>query len=79
MLANRPAEWKRRWTQAGRQEGIAEGERKGEAAALTRLLGYRFGPLPDAARDRIASADIRTLQAWSLRVLDAASLDEVLR
>jgi hypothetical protein len=78
MLANRPAEWKRRWTQEGRQEGIAEGERKRGAAVLTRLLERRFGPLPDPVRERIASADVGTLEEWSLRTLDAASIEDVL-
>jgi hypothetical protein len=70
MLANRPAEWKQRWTQEGRREG--------EAALLTRLLERRFGTLPDTAKDRIAAADVSSLEEWSLRVLDAGSLDEVL-
>jgi hypothetical protein len=78
MLANRPAEWKQRWTQEGLVQGREQGRRQGEASALTRLLERRFGPLSDAVRDRIASADLPALEAWSLRVLDAASVDEVL-
>jgi hypothetical protein len=45
---------------------------------LTRLLERRFGTLPDTAKDRIAAADVSSLEEWSLRVLDAGSLDEVL-
>ena len=74
MLANRPAEWKQRWTQEGRQEG----RREGAAEVLTDLLERRFGALPDTVKDRIAAADARALREWSLRLLDARSIDEVL-
>jgi hypothetical protein len=70
MLANRPAEWKQRWTQEGRREGVAE--------VLTDQLERRFGTLPDAVKDRIAAADPQALREWSLRLLDACSIDEVL-
>ena len=45
---------------------------------LRRLLERRFGALPDWARDRIAAADTAVLEDWGLRVLDAASLEDVL-
>jgi hypothetical protein len=79
MLANRPAEWKLRWTQEGRLEGRREGQREGAVALLTRQLERRFGALPDTARDRIAAADVPDLEEWSLRLLDARTLEEVLR
>lgn len=78
MLANRPAEWKRRWTQEGRQEGVAKGAREMGVTVLTRLLEHRFGPLSAAVRGRIEAADILTLERWSLRTLDAASIEDVL-
>jgi hypothetical protein len=71
MLASRAEDWKRQWLQEGRLEG--------EAALLLRLLERRFGTLPAGARDRVAAADAAALEAWGLRVLDAASLDDVLR
>jgi hypothetical protein len=46
---------------------------------LLRLLERRFGPVPDWARDRIAAADTETLEEWGVRVLDAGSLEAVLR
>jgi hypothetical protein len=46
---------------------------------LLRLLERRFGALPGWASDRIATADTVALEEWSLRVFDAASLDDVLR
>jgi predicted transposase YdaD len=79
MLASRAENWKQQWLQEGRREGRQEGILKGESALLIRLLERRFGALPGWARDRIASADIADLEEWSLRVLDAASLDEVFR
>jgi hypothetical protein len=79
MLASRAENWKQQWLQEGRREGRQEGILKGESALLIRLLERRFGALPGWARDRIASANIADLEEWSLRVLDAASLDEVFR
>jgi hypothetical protein len=64
--------------QEGRQEGRQKGRQEGEAALLLRLLERRFGVLPGWARDRIAAADTAALEEWGLRVLDAASLDDVL-
>jgi hypothetical protein len=42
------------------------------------LLDRRFGVLPGSATDRALSADSVTLEARSMRVLDAASVEEVL-
>lgn len=78
MLATRAAEWKRQWLNEGLQAGRDEGRREGEMTLLTRLLERRFGELSDAVRDRIAAADTSILEEWSLRVLDAKSIDEVL-
>ena len=61
----------------GKAEGKQEGRVEGEAALLLRLLERKFRPLPDSARQRVASADAETLLAWGERVLDANSLDEV--
>ena len=91
MLASRAEDWKRQWLQegelkgrqegeeSGRQEGEQMGRRQGEAAILLRQLERRFGALPGWASDRIATADTVALEEWSLRVFDAASLDDVLR
>ena len=95
MLASRAEDWKRQWLQEGELKGRQEGElkgrregeergeqrgrRQGEAAILLRLLERRFGALPAWASDRIATADTVAMEEWSLRVFDAASLDDVLR
>jgi hypothetical protein len=86
MLATRAETWKRQWLEEGEQKGRQEGEQKGrlegrlegEAALLLRLLERRFGALPDWVRDRIAAADTASLEEWSLRLLDAGSLEDVL-
>ena len=62
----------------GRVEGEQEGARKEAMSLLTRLLERRFGPLPEAATQKLSAADLATLEAWSLRLLDAGSLEEVL-
>ncbi|MDR3518463.1 MAG: DUF4351 domain-containing protein [Azospirillaceae bacterium] len=69
---------RRKGRQEGHREGHQEGRRIGEATVLRRLLERRFGDLPDWAVSRIAAADTLALEERSLRVLDAASLDEVL-
>ena len=87
MLATRAEDWKRQWLQEGRAEGLTEGRAeglteglvKGEAALLLRQLERRFGALPTEVRARVAAADTAALEAWGLRVLDAGSLDDVLR
>ncbi|MEO5339758.1 MAG: Rpn family recombination-promoting nuclease/putative transposase [Magnetococcus sp. MYC-9] len=60
-----------------REEGIQIGEQRREAAVLTRQLQRRFGPLPGWVTDSVAHADLATLETWSLRILDVATLEEV--
>lgn len=63
--------------QEGRLEGRLEGRQQGEAAVLLRQLRRRFGQLPDAVMTRIAHADLKLLETWSDRILEARSLDDV--
>lgn len=62
----------------GREQGIEQGIAKGRATLLARLLARRFGPLPAAAQERLASASIDELDAIGERVLTAHSLPEAL-
>ncbi len=78
MLQTRVEQWIEQWKQEGRLEGRLEGEQQGAAAFLLRLLERRFGKLPGWATDRVRAADTVMLEEWSFRVLDAASLEEVL-
>ena len=54
------------------------GIQKGEATILTRLLQRRFGELPVWASEKIAKAKPPALEEWSLRILDAPTLENVL-
>ena len=53
------------------------GIQKGEATILTRQLQRRFGMVPDWVNKKIAAAEPPALEAWSLRFVDAQSLDDV--
>jgi hypothetical protein len=73
MLADRVEEWKQRWLLEGEQTG----EQRGLATLLLRQLERRFGILPSWAKDRVLAADAAVVEEWGLRMLDAASLEEV--
>ncbi len=62
----------------GKREGKREGKAEGKRETLLLLLRQRFGRVPAAAAERIGSAGIEQLDAWSSQVLVATSLDEVL-
>lgn len=53
------------------------GESRGFGVMLHGQLEQRFGPLSDAVNARLEEADADQLLAWSRRVLDARTLDEV--
>jgi flagellar biosynthesis/type III secretory pathway protein FliH len=61
----------------GRDEGRAEGERLGEAQLLLRQLTFKFGPLDEATRARVAAARSEDLFAWGERLLGAGRLADV--
>jgi hypothetical protein len=78
MLQTRVEQWIEPWKQEGEERGEQKGRRQGVAALLVRQAERRFGVLPGWATDRVLAADTVMLEEWSLRVLDAASLEEVL-
>ncbi len=53
------------------------GEARGIRTMLEGLLRTRFGGVPLHLQERIAAAEPESLQQWGLRVLTAASIDEV--
>jgi hypothetical protein len=55
----------------------AEGRAEEAARILVRQLTRKFGPVPDAVRERIDTASLEQLETWSDRVLDASTADEV--
>ena len=63
-----------RYIEQGRQQGTQEGG----AAILLRQIERKFGPPSESVRERISSADPKTLLDWSERILTAESLDAVL-
>jgi predicted transposase/invertase (TIGR01784 family) len=53
-------------------------EARGRAKGLLEQLEKRFGPVPAEVRAKVQAADEATLSRWTLRVLDASSLAQVL-
>ena len=64
-----------RWE--GRQEGRQEGLQEGAHRIFRSQLRHRFGDLPAWAQEKLAAASAETIELWSLRLLDAGSLEEV--
>ncbi|MBF0161864.1 MAG: Rpn family recombination-promoting nuclease/putative transposase [Magnetococcales bacterium] len=62
----------------GEQKGEQKGRQEGKAEMLTRQLQRRFGDLPPWANQKIADAELSTLEEWSLRILDATTLESLL-
>ncbi|MBF0162569.1 MAG: Rpn family recombination-promoting nuclease/putative transposase [Magnetococcales bacterium] len=78
ILAKGKPEWAAMVRQEGRQEGEQIGEQKGEAKMLTHLLQRRFGSVPTWASEKITKAEPSALEEWSLRILDATTIESVL-
>jgi predicted transposase/invertase (TIGR01784 family) len=60
-----------------RRQGIEQGVKQGIERTLRRLLRARFGDVPAWLEARIESASVDELDAWSVRVVTATSLEEV--
>lgn len=73
MLSDHSRSWTHQWKMEGKQEGRLEGQ----SMMLRRQLTSKFGPLPDAVQYRLQHAAPAQLNAWSLKILDAVSLDAV--
>jgi len=67
----------------GRQEGLLEirqeGLRKAALAILRRLIQTRFGALPTWAGEQLTARSTPELQELCLRMLDAQSLEDLLK
>ncbi|MBF0603218.1 MAG: Rpn family recombination-promoting nuclease/putative transposase [Nitrospirae bacterium] len=57
--------------------GIELARQEGEQRILTRQLRHRFGDVPEWVNQKIAEAKPSSLEAWSLRFVDARSLDDI--
>ncbi|MGE4336246.1 MAG: Rpn family recombination-promoting nuclease/putative transposase [Pigmentiphaga sp.] len=67
------------WARQYENRGLAKGLAQGEALVLQRLLARRFGPLPADAIQAISTAPVEQVELWLDRLLDAQSLEDVLR
>src|SRR5580700_891012 len=61
------------------QKGRRKGRQEGELTVLRRLIEKRFGPLPGWAGEKLAALPVSALEDLSERVLDAKSVEELLR
>lgn len=62
----------------GRSEGRIEGRIEGQLMVIATLMHQRFGPLPEFAQLRLAGARAVEVDAMTSRILNAASIEEVL-
>jgi hypothetical protein len=61
------------------QRGLDEGRQEGELTILRRQIEKRFVALPAWATEKLAALPASELKDLSERVLDAKSLEELLR
>ncbi|CDM26087.1 MAG: DUF4351 domain-containing protein [Pigmentiphaga sp.] len=63
----------------GIAKGLEQGQVKGQADLLLRQIQRRFGAVDAAVEQRIRAAGADDLEAWSLNILDATTLEDVFR
>jgi hypothetical protein len=61
------------------KRGLQEGRQEGELTVLRRLIAKRFGPMPNWAEERLAGRSPAELEELSVRVLDAQSIEDLLK
>jgi hypothetical protein len=61
------------------KKGIQIGELKGELKILRRQIKKRFGSVPNWAEERLAKLSAKELEELSVRVLDAKSIENLLK
>jgi predicted transposase YdaD len=61
----------------GLAEGLARGRAEGERHVILRLVGKRFGTLPDWVKDRVNTLSMSELEQIELRLLDSSSLEDL--
>ena len=62
----------------GKADGRVEGKAEGRAELLLDILEYRFGPIPNEVRMRIACADPGSITSMVRRAMEAKTLDQAL-
>ncbi len=68
----------RRAKKDGYNEGKQDGLKQGQSQILELLLSQKFGSVPDWVGQRLLSANPEQLTTWSVRLLDAKSLEDAL-
>ena len=63
----------------GMAQGVKEGMQQEALTVLRRLIEKRFGSLPDWAGERLAERNATELEDLSVRVLDAKSVEDLLK
>ena len=69
----------KRGLEEGKQEGLQQGELEGERKVLRRQIERRFGPIPAWAEQHLATRSAAELEELSVRVLDAQSIEDLLK
>ena len=69
--------WELKGEKKGKLEGKLEGKVEGKLEMLSMLLLEKFGKLPAWALNKLESADLPSLEAWSKAVLRKNTLEEV--
>jgi len=63
----------------GKVEGRVEGKFEGSVGIFILLLEKRFGKIPPDILEKIEQVDAAQIEVWSLRLLDARTLDEIFK
>ena len=61
----------------GRTEGMAQGRTQGQAKTLLQILEHRFDGVSDEVRARITQAPVEQLEAWTLRIINVESPEDL--
>jgi hypothetical protein len=78
MLAQRLDEWYDNALSEGEQKGRKEGRKEGRKDLVADLIGQRFGPPPDAIRERLAAiTSAEELTRLATRVFQVSSVEEL--
>jgi flagellar biosynthesis/type III secretory pathway protein FliH len=65
--------------QEGREEGRQEGREEGERKILRRMLERRFGTIPELVEQRLSACSEPEIEELGVRLLDAESLEDLLK
>lgn len=67
-----------RWLRQGREEGRKEGGTIAVTKLVRTILTSRFGEIPDWAESRLQEASLESLEEWTIRMMHATTLEDVL-